>query len=300
MSAWLYRPASLARIAWLRVIAYAFVPVDLLLTTPWVMDHAHVPGTLYQPLRIGEVLHLPTPGGWVEPFGYLLVAVSLVSAVLAARDRLPAWLGYVVAVAYLEWMVIAMSYGKVDHDRVAFLVLLFVLPTVGRARLRDSGASEAAGWALSVVTLAVVATYTLAAVAKLRFGEGLGWLDGATLTRAVVRRHTALSAPLLDHTWVLHAFQYVLMGMELFVAPLLLVRWKREQITWALAVGFLLFHVMTFAMITIIFLPHCVALLSLLPLERLSRSTAAASSAGAVPGGHRSGRRPLRRGPARR
>lgn len=270
MNSWLFRPMPLARIAWLRVIAYAFVPVDILVTTEWVMDHSVVPGSLYQPLRIGRLLPLPTPGPWVEPFGYLLVVACLLSAALAARDRLPSWLGALVAVGYLEWMVVAMSYGKVDHDRVAFLVLLFVLPTVGRARLDDDRRSQAAGWALMLITIAVTATYFLAALAKIRFG-GLGWLDGATLTRALVRRNTVLSEPLLDHTWILHSAQYAIMALELFVAPLLLVRWRRVGVTYALAVGFLLFHVMTFAIVTIIFLPHCIALLALLPLERLAR-----------------------------
>jgi hypothetical protein len=165
-------------------------------------------------------------------------------------------------------MVVAMSYGKVDHDRFAVLVRLAVRPTAGRARFRDREATEAAGWALRLVFLAVVATYTLSAVAKTRFG-GWDWVDGATLTRAVVRRPTPFSEPLLDHTWVLHVFQYVLVLVELFVAPLMLVRWRREAVTWLLAVGFLGFHLMTFAMVSIIFLPHCVALLALLPLERL-------------------------------
>ncbi len=90
-----------------------------------------------------------------------------------------------------------MSYGKVDHDRFAFLVALFVLPSVGRAPLRSRERTEAAGWALTMVALAVVATYALAAVAKIRFG-GWDWVDGATLTRAVLRRSTPLSEPLLD------------------------------------------------------------------------------------------------------
>ena len=91
-------------------------------------------------------------------------------------------------------------------------------------------------------------------------------------TRAVLRRSTPLSEPLLDLPFVLHAAQYAILVLELVVAPLLLVRWRDERRTWALAVGFLGFHLMTFAMITIIFLPHCVALLALLPLERLVRT----------------------------
>jgi hypothetical protein len=233
-----------------------------------VRGHASVPGELYVPLRIGRLLPLPTPGPWVEVLQVALVAAALVAAVAAVRDRFPRVTGWLVAVLYLEWMVVAMSYGKVDHDRFAFLVALFVLPSVGSAPLRSRARTEAAGWALSMVALAVVATYVLAAVAKLRFG-GPDWVDGATLVRAVVRRSTPLSEPLLQVPQVLHAAQYGIMVMELLVAPLLLVRWRDPRTTWLLAAGFLGFHLLTFAMITIVFLPHCVALLALLPLERL-------------------------------
>ena len=274
---WLYTPRPLARVAWLRVIAYCFVPVDVLLTTPWVAAHGDVPTTLYQPLLIGRLLHLPAPGGWVEVLRWALVLGALACAVAAARDRLPALPAVLLALGYLEWMVIAFSYGKVDHDRFGFLVLLFVLPTVGRAGLRSRGSSDAAGWALQVTALAVVATYTLSTVAKARFG-GLDWVTGATLVGAVLRRGTPLATPLLHHEQVLQAFQYVLVSVELLVAPLMLVRWRRPQVTWLLAVGFLGFHLMTFATISIIFLPHCVALLSLLPLERLSERLPVPSS----------------------
>lgn len=269
MTGWLLSPAPVARVAVLRVIVYLFIPVDVLLTTTWVRAHAQVPGELYVPLRIGRLLPLPTPGPWVEVFQVVLVAASLVAAVAAVRNALPRVTGWLVALMYLEWMVVAMSYGKVDHDRFAFLVALFVLPTVGRASLRSRESTEAAGWAIRLIALAVVATYTLAAVAKIRFG-GWDWVDGATLTRAVLRRSTPLSEPLLDLPWVLQAAQYGLMLMELLVAPLLLVRWRDARITWLLALGFLGFHLMTFAMITIIFLPHCIALLALLPLEKLT------------------------------
>ena len=270
MTGWLLAPAPLARVAVLRVIAYVFVPVDVLLTTTWVRAHAQVPGELYAPLRIGRLVPLPTPGPWVEALQVVLVLAALVAAGAAVRDRLPRATGWLVAVLYLEWMVVAMSYGKVDHDRFAFLVLLFVLPSVGRAALRSRECTEAAGWALTMVALAVVATYALAAVAKIRFG-GWDWVDGATLTRAVLRRNTPLSEWLLDVPVLLTAAQYGIVLMELVVAPLLLVRWRDPRITWWLALGFLGFHLMTFSMITIIFLPHCIALLALLPLERLVR-----------------------------
>ena len=266
---WLLSPGSVARVAVLRVVVYLFVPVDVLLTTTFVRAHAHVPPELYVPLRIGRLLPLPTPGPWVEVFQVVLVVAALAAAVAAVRDVLPRLAGWLVALLYLEWMVVAMSYGKVDHDRFAFLVALFVLPSVGRASLRSRDRTEAAGWALTVIALAVVATYTLAAIAKIRFG-GWDWVDGATLTRAVLRRNTPLSEPLLDLPYVLHAAQYGIMVMELVVAPLLLVRWRDPRVSWLLALGVLGFHLMTFSMITIIFLPHCIALLALLPLERLT------------------------------
>lgn len=266
LTRWLFQPVPVARIAVLRVVAYLFVPVDVLLTTPWVAAHAQVPGALYQPLLIGRLLHLPTPGSWVEVLRWVLVAAAL----LAASGRLPRVLGTLVAALYLEWMVVAFSYGKVDHDRIGYLVLLAVLPTVGRASVRDRTPSAAAGWALRTTAIAVVATYFLSAWAKLRFG-GLDWATGATLTRAVIRRGTGLSTPLLDHAWLLTAFQWVLITVELVVSPLLLVRWRDARRTYLLVGGFYLFHLVTFLTISIIFLPHCVALLALLPLERIAR-----------------------------
>lgn len=264
MSTWLFRPVPLARVAVLRTIAYLFVPVDVLVTSRWVAAHGQVPGRLYQPLLIGRLLHLPTPGPWVEVLRWVLVA----AAAAAATGRLPRLLGTLVAALYLEWMVVAFSYGKVDHDRAGYLVLLAVLPTVGRASLRERSPSEAAGWALRTTALAVVATYFLSAWAKVRFG-GIDWATGATFTRAVIRRGNALSTPLLHRPWLLTASQWGLVVVELLVSPLLLVRWRDERRTYLLVGFFYLFHLVTFLALSIVFLPHGVALLALLPVERL-------------------------------
>jgi hypothetical protein len=201
---WLFAAQPRARVAALRTVAYLFVPVDVLLTTAWVADHADVPGTLYQPLYVGRLLDLPAPG----PVSVRVAMVLLVvAAAVAATGRSPRLLGGAVAVLYAWWMVVAMSYGKVDHDRFAFLVLLAVLPTAGPARPGDRTADEASGWVLRCVQLAVVATYLLAAVAKFRFG-GLEWATGATLSRAILRRGSFLADPLLDVPWLLVAMQW--------------------------------------------------------------------------------------------
>jgi hypothetical protein len=273
-----FRPVPLARIAVFRVIAYLFIPVDVLLTTAWVKAHADVPTAYYQPLAIGRLLHLPTPTHTV------VLAVQwalLAAAVAAATGRAPRLLGLIVFLLYGEWMVIAMSYGKVDHDRIAFLVALAVLPTIGRARFRDRRPSEAAGWAMAVVLIAVMLTYFFAAWAKMRYG-GWNWATGSTLTWAVLRRGTDLSMWTLDVPWLLPAAQWFMLAFE-FTSPLMLLA-RSDRARIGLVLFLLGFHVMVYAGVGIIFLPHCVAILSILPWERLSvRQRAATGSAGALP-----------------
>jgi hypothetical protein len=259
---WLAAPVPLGRIAAFRTLVYLFVIADLLVFTPWVRAHASVPGEFYQPLLIGRLLPLPTP---TAPLVWTVFAALLISAGVAATGRLPRLAGTAVALLYLQWMIIAFSYGKVDHDRFAFLVALAALATVGRARHGDPTRSEAGGWALRVTQLAVVATYFLAAWAKLRVG-GLDWLTSGTLTWAIIRRGTVLGEMLLAAPWILIAAQIGIVAFEL-ASPLVFV--LRERWRYA-AVGFFYsFHLVSFATITISFLPHMVAMTSFLPLERI-------------------------------
>ncbi len=259
---WWFRPVGKGRVAALRTILYSFIFVDVLLTTSWVASHAAVPGELYRPLVVGRILPLPVPGPLLVP---AVMWLLLGCAAVAAFNRAPRLLGAAVFVLYFEWMVIAMSYGKVDHDRFAFLVALAVLPTVGPARWGDRTPDEAAGWAVRCIQVAVVLTYFLSVFAKLRFG-GIEWLNGATLVRAVIRRKTFLSEPLLDYPWILRATQYGIVLFEM-LSPLLLVRGRVGKLFLA---GAVVFHLVTFASIGIIFLPHVMCLLSFVELERLN------------------------------
>jgi hypothetical protein len=269
VNGWWFAPVPRARIAAFRVLVYAFLPLDVLLLRPWGAAHGYVDADLYRPLLIGRLLPLPTPTPTlvlVVQYGMVAMAVGLL--VLIARDRAPrlqTWLGAGAFVFYLQWMVISFSYGKVDHDRFAFLVALAVLPTAGRAALRDMTPSPAAGWALRMVQVGVVATYFLAAVAKVRFG-GWGWVNSTTIARAVIRRGTMFADPLLQMPWTLQLSQWFIVILE-FVSPVLLfVRPKVQQYVVAFLVSF---HVMTFLMIRIIFMPHVVCLAAFLPLERV-------------------------------
>ena len=261
---WLLGPIPNARVARLRVLVYGFIFVDLLVLRPWVADHASVSPDLYHPLFIAELLPFPVP----TPLIAAVVRYSLLAlAAVAMLGRLPRVAGWAVFVLYLYWMLIAFSYGKVDHDRLAFLVALAVLPAVGRASWNDDRKGADAGWAIHCIQLAVVATYFLASIAKFRYG-GFDWVNGATLTRAVLRRGSFLADPLLDRHAILQMSQYVIVGFEL-LSPVMLLRNVVGRVAVYAAFAF---HAMVFATITIMFWPHLVCLFSFLPLERLGAS----------------------------
>jgi hypothetical protein len=259
---WLFEPVPRGRIAAFRTLVYLFVAADMLIFTPWVRAHADTPTSLYQPLLVGRLLPLPTPTALVV---HTVFWVLLVLTLLAATGRAPRLLGWAVFLLYFEWMIIAMSYGKVDHDRFGFLVALAVLPTVGRARHGDSSLSEAGGWALRVTQIAVICTYFLAAFAKLRIG-GPHWMTSSVLAQAIIRRGTPLADLIASVPGLLIVSQFGIITFELF-SPLVFAVPRRLR-SWVVAF-FYTFHLMTFATITISFMPHLIALTSFLPLEKV-------------------------------
>ncbi|GAB1691867.1 MFS transporter permease [Krasilnikovia sp. M28-CT-15] len=259
---WLTEPVPLGRVAAFRTLVYLFVAADLTIFSPWVRAHANTPAELYRPLLIGRLLPLPTPSAaLVNGIFWSLLAVSL----LAATGRAPRLLGWPVFLLYLEWMIVAMSYGKVDHDRFGLLVALAVLPTVGRARHGDARLSAAGGWALRVTQIAVICTYFLAALAKLRFG-GPDWVTSSVLAQAIIRRGTAFADLIAGVPGLLILAQFGILAFEL-ASPLVFVvpeRWRTRVVAF-----FYSFHLFTFATITISFAPHLVAMASFLPCETL-------------------------------
>lgn len=261
LGAWWFSPLPRRRIAWLRVLLYSFIVVDVFFLRPWVADYGPVPESQYHPLMIGRLLPLPAP----TPLVVSVVKYALLAcAVVAASGRFVRLAGVLVFGLYLEWMVIAFSHGKVDHDRVAFLVALAVLPTLGKISWDDETSDDKAAWAIRCIQLTVVATYFLSAFAKIRFG-GIDWVNGATLLRAVLRRGTDLAAPLETMPEVLRVAQWGIMLFELS-SPLLMARGRIGRFYLASA---FVFHAITYATIEIVFWPHVACLLAFLPLERL-------------------------------
>lgn len=250
-----------ARFEIFRRLLYGYLVLDVLVTTAWVRDHGTADAGLYQPLLIGRLLPLPVPTDAVVTVTMWTV---LVGAVLGIAGRSPRLVGAITACAYLQWMVIAFSYGKVNHDRFPLLVALFVAVTVGRTGIRDRTPSTAAGWALRMTMVATVAVYFLSVVAKVRYGGWL-WANSATLTQALLRRATSLGSELRDRPQVTVLAQWAAVVFEV-LSPLLLVRHRVRWVLWGTAIAF---HVVTFAVLSIGFYPQVLCLLAFLPLERL-------------------------------
>jgi hypothetical protein len=261
VSRWLFRPGPVGRLAVLRLLVYLYVPIDLFTRTAQVVPHAYGSAALYDPVDLLDTLHQPSPEPWLVQ---TLRVVIVVGSVIAAAGVLPRLAGWVVALAYLDWACLAMSYGKVDHDHLGLLVALFVLPTAGRVRLGATERTEAAGWALRCIELAVVATYFLSAYAKeVRFG-GAHWVVGATFAWAVVRRGSSPAKLLLHHPLVLVAGQIGLVAMEASTPVLLVLGRRARMVGVAMLLGF---HLVTWASIGINFAPLLVCLGVFLPLE---------------------------------
>jgi hypothetical protein len=260
---WWFRPAPLARVAVLRALIYLYVPLDLFVRTAQVTTHAYGTPELYRPIALLRVLHQPSPTPWLVQ---TLRAVIFVSALVAATGRLRRGAGWLLAFAYFDWVCLAMSYRKVDHDHLALLVAVFVLPTVAEATWRSERGSESAAWALRCIQVGAVATYFLAAWAKVRFG-GLHWATGAIFTAAILGQGTRLARPLLHHPDVLVAAQWGLLAAEVASPLLLFVRQRRQMFGVAVL---LVFHLLTWLTIGVNFVALVVCLAAFLPLEAIA------------------------------
>ena len=281
LGAWWFGPLPRGRVAALRTFVYGFIFLDLFLLRPWVSIHGDVPAELYHPLFITNLFPMPTP----TPFTVTAIQAALIaSTAVALTGRWPRFAGALVFVFYLQWMLIAFSYGKVDHDRVAFLVALAVLPTAGPARWGDTEADEAAGFAIRSIQIAVVITYFASVLAKIRFG-GINWATGSTFLRAIIRRGTFLAEPLAGHPAILKLGQFMLIAFEL-LSPLLLAPGRIGRVMLGITIAF---HLVTYSGIGIMFWPHVLCLLAFVPLERINprewfagRRTQPAARTGAI------------------
>jgi hypothetical protein len=260
---WWFPAEPAGRIAVLRTAIYLFVVYDMFFLVNDVVPHGYAPAQLYQPILIPRLLHLPAP---TPAYVHTLQVVLLISTLVAATGRLPRLAGWVTAFAFLDWVFLGMSYGKVDHDHLALVVALFVLPTVARRRWTDLTRDELVGWALRCIQLAVVASYFLSVWGKISRG-GWDWPTGATFYWAMTRRGTELGQLLLDFPTLLLLSQWLVIVAEALSPAVLFLRGRARLA----AIGFYLtFHVMSYLTIGIHFLPLVICWLAFAPLERVA------------------------------
>ena len=254
-----------SRVAVLRTVLYLFVIIDIHLFVRDPIPLSRHP-ELYQPLLIERLLHLPAPS---VPLTITLYLILIIGCLLAAANVLPRVAGGVVAAAFTWWTAIGMSYGKVDHDHLALVVALWVLPTVGviADRWRSGERSAQAGWALRCIQISVVLTYFLSALAKIRGGGWslTSWPESSILMWAIIRRPHGLGQFLLAYPELLHLMQWFAFTAELTAVVVL---WLRGRALLAAAVFWMGLHVFTVAILYIHFAPTAICWLAFAPLER--------------------------------
>jgi hypothetical protein len=276
-----------SRVAIFRTICYLFVILDMHLIVRDPIPLSRHP-ELYRPLMLERMFQLPPPS---LPLTMTLYVILLVGCLAAAANRYPKTAGYVVAASFTWWTAIGMSYGKVDHDHLALIVALWVLPSVGSipGRWHSQIRSAQAGWALRCVQIAVVFTYFLSAVTKIRSGGWslTSWPESSILMWAVVRRPNGLGQFLMPYPELLHLMQWFAFTAELCS---LVVLWLRGRALLLAALFWLSFHVFTVAVLYIHFAPTLICWLAFAPLERFGPWLS-----GVIAGWRqRTGRRPTR------
>lgn len=265
----LFPALPLTRIRVLRVLLYAFVVLDVLTFSGDVLGHARNTG-FYSPVALARLLQLPAVTTPLACTLLVLILAGCTAAIMGCRPRIS---GVVVALAYWLWMLYSNSYGYVAHDHMALMVAVAVLPTVAgveRARSSAGGpaSSEAAGWALRAIQIAVVATYFFSVIPKILYSGSLAnWGNSAILTWASIRRGTSLAHWLVEVTpWVFVPAQWAGLALEVLSPVVLFLRGKALYLAVALYLGF---HLSTLVLLGIHFLPTAICWAAFLPLERL-------------------------------
>jgi hypothetical protein len=265
VATWFMPVVAESRVAILRTVLYLFVIIDIHLFVRDPIPLSRNP-ELYQPLLIERLFHLPPPS---VPLTVTLYLILVVFCLVAAANVLPRLAGGVVAAAFTWWTAIGMSYGKVDHDHLALVVALWVLPTVGviAERWRSVERSAQAGWALKCIQIAVISTYFLSALTKIRSGgwSVTSWPESSILLWAIIRRPHGLGQFLLPYPELLHVMQWLSFTAEL---TSVVVLWLRGRALLAAAVFWMGFHAFTMAILYIHFAPTAICWLAFAPLER--------------------------------
>lgn len=237
----------------------------------WVPDHGWAPRLFWQPIGIARLLNIPAPTETSMAVLRTVLLVSCVASVLlvtprdsTVRRRLARGSNAVVFFSHALWLIWAFSWSKVDHDRLTMMVMLGVMtaiPAVG------TGPDRRVGWALRTIQVVFLLAYPLSAVSKFR-KSGIMWASQATFARAIIRRGTDMGKWFLNHGTLLKVGQWAFITFEVAAIAALS---RNVRVRVVVLVGIFFLHFFTWLIIGIHFLPHSIALLAFLPLERLTR-----------------------------
>lgn len=269
---WLVPELPRARVAWVRAALAVMTVLDVRFFLNATGDRGGTP-ELFQPVVLAQWLHLPPVTDAVAQVLFVGIHLGALALILGGFARAPAVVqhagGAVHALSYVLWVLWAMSYGYVSHDHMAITIGVLVLTTAGTSRYGGGAAADAAaGWPLRMVQVFTVLTYFGSVLAKYVFSGGslLRWVSSGTLAWAFIRRPNAVNAHFVTHAVLLRFLQWGAVLLEA-ASPLVFVlrgRWL------ALAIAsFLSFHLATFALLGIHFLPTVVCWSAFVPWERL-------------------------------
>ncbi|QOR70259.1 hypothetical protein IM660_16885 [Ruania alkalisoli] len=270
--AWLVPALPRARVAWVRTALAVMAVLDVRYFLNSTGERGGTP-ELFAPVLVAEWLHLPPVTDGVAQMLFVGVHVGAVAMVLGGFARVPAAVqhagGLVLGVSYLLWVLWAMSYGYVSHDHMAIVIGMLVLPTAGTSRYGGGPTADSvAGWPLRMIQLFTVLTYLGSVLAKYVFSGGslLRWATSGTLAWAFIRRPNDVNQLLVQHALLLRAAQWGALLLEIASPVVFALRGR-----WlALAIGaFMSFHLATFVLLGIHFLPTVVCWSAFVPWERL-------------------------------
>lgn len=282
IDAWFLAPVPAARIAWVRFGVGVYACVYLVTRFSHLNAVTGYPSAAFAPVGLASWLDAPFAPVWVYA-GYALTVVLAAAFTLGVAYRFTA-----PAFALLLTWVLGYrhSFGMIFHtdNLLALHVACLAVSSAAasprvpwRAPTRAEGAAGQArsGWVLRVCALVTVASYVVAAVAKLRI-TGPDWALGDVLREHVafdaIRKielgsvHSPIGTWLVPHAAVFPPLAAFSLATEL-AAPLALLG-GRAALVWCLAAW--LFHAGVLALMAIAFpypLSGC-AFLAFFPLER--------------------------------
>jgi hypothetical protein len=253
--------APAPRLAWLRILVGGFVLVDLATRYRILSRVGETSPSLFDPVGLAAVLAAP-----ITPAAYrgllLLTLAANVAFVLGWRHR---YTGPLFAALLLASLSYRNSWSMIYHSENLLVLHVLILglapaadalsvdallrstaavarePSLVVRRARDPAGDWAYGYAIRLLCAVTVATYLVAAVAKLAGPLGWGWASGEALRGQIavdaLRKEllgdgaTALAFALYDQLWLLTLVAIGSLALEL-AAPLALLSPRLGQL-WA-------------------------------------------------------------------